>query len=129
MARSAVFIAYPKLWQTWLLQIVFTVLRQSLTKLQPHAPLMHAVPSGLCEQSGQIAQIPWLHVCPDGHGIPHPPQLLESLAVFTHTPEQSVCPAGHAHVPPLQIFPPLQPLPHAPQLLESLEVSTHAPEQ
>jgi hypothetical protein len=60
------------------------------------------------------------------HTVPQPPQLLGSIAGFTHGPEgagQQMSGTGHAHpvqVPPLHTPPGPQFFPHAPQFLGSV---------
>jgi hypothetical protein len=68
-----------------------------------------------------------------GHVLPHPPQLLSSLVVYTHATVPSP-PAphgrstpGHMHIPPWHGAPPAQTVPHPPQLCESFIGSTHVP--
>jgi hypothetical protein len=63
--------------------------------------------------------------------FPHPPQLLASVDVFTHEPEQSAGALGGqvaTHVE-FEHTLGLHPLPQVPQLFWSLVVSTHAPLQ
>jgi hypothetical protein len=64
-----------------------------------------------------------------GHTVPQAPQLLLSVAVFTHAPPHEVVPAGQAQAPAAQLVPPVQALPQAPQLALSVDVSTQAPPQ
>lgn len=60
---------------------------------------------------------------------PHMPQWALLVAVLTHTPLQSVCPAGQAQRPIAQVVPPVQVTPQAPQLPLSVAVSMHTPLQ
>ena len=53
--------------------------------------------------------LPW-QVCPPRQGMPQPPQLFESDAVFTHSVPQAVWPEGQLTVPPV----PVAPLPAVP---------------
>jgi hypothetical protein len=63
------------------------------------------------------------------HALPQAPQLLRSLAVFTHEPLQSVWNGRHMrrHMPPLQTWLALQVTPQPPQFWPSLRVLTQAP--
>lgn len=82
-------------------------------------------------------QLPALHAAPvlerAVHMVPHVPQLLGSVVVARHTPEQLVCPGGHAwpQVPAAQVaLPPAagaQTRRHAPQLLTSAAVLVSQP--
>jgi hypothetical protein len=42
---------------------------------------------------------PPLQVCVDAQALPHEPQLVRSVCVFTHAPLQLVIPVAHPHVP------------------------------
>lgn len=53
---------------------------------------------------------------PPPHAWPHAPQLLLSVIVFVHAPEQYVVPDEHVQTPALQALPPVQATPQAPQL-------------
>ncbi len=57
----------------------------------------------------------------------HPPQLFESVKVFTHFPLQIIRPDGHTHTPLGQVAPVGHLLPHLPQLLGSLLRFTQVP--
>jgi hypothetical protein len=74
-------------------------------------------------------QSPSLHVVPDGHVVPHAPQLLLLLSSDTHTPEQRVCTPGHGmtQVPPLHTCPEGHALPQRPQLPFETRVSISHP--
>jgi hypothetical protein len=76
----------------------------------------------------QPAHIP-LQQQPSAQCLPHPPQLLGSLARLTHFPLQTVLPGWQAHAPAVQKkkFAVSHLLPQVPQLLLSLLVSTHEP--
>lgn len=70
--------------------------------------------------------VPLVHVSDVAHALPHVPQLLLSVCVSTHDPEQSV-PVPHWHALLTHVAPLGHALPHVPQLDESLVVSTHIP--
>jgi len=59
--------------------------------------------------------------------LPHAPQLLGSVAVFTQAPLQRLSPPVHAHEPPLQVCPLRQAMPQPPQFLGSLFVLISQP--
>ncbi len=64
------------------------------------------------------------------HDLPHAPQLASSRDVSTHTPRQSVCPAGHAHDPFMHVCPGTHAVSQRPQWATSDAVLTHpAPAQ
>jgi hypothetical protein len=68
--------------------------------------------------------VPVMHVWPEPHVLPHPPQLLTSVPItLMHDPLHSVRPLGHMHVPLLQTWPELHVLLHPPQLLTSLPIT------
>lgn len=46
--------------------------------------------------SQTMTHAPYTQLCPDGHALPHAPQLRVSLARVTHAPPHVVCPAPHA---------------------------------
>lgn len=71
------------------------------------------------------AQAPLWHVVPDGHFVPHLPQLPGSLSGLTHAPPQRISGEGQTHWPPWQDAPAGHALLHAPQLAALVIVSTH----
>jgi hypothetical protein len=71
---------------------------------------------------------PATQLSPDGHTLPHAPQLLGSLVRSTHLPLQTVpVHVEEVHSPATQLSPAGQTVPHAPQLLGSSAVSTSQP--
>lgn len=68
--------------------------------------------------------VPPRHVCRALHALPHSPQWLRSLEVFTHEPSQSVFPRPHVHAPSVHVPVKPQLVPHMPQLSSSVSVST-----
>src|SRR5690349_17278284 len=76
-----------------------------------------------------------MHIIPDRHTLPQPPQLLESeasTAQYVLPPAiHAVYPLAHvvAHEPFTQRWPPAHALPQAPQLFESTAVTVHLPPQ
>jgi hypothetical protein len=79
----------------------------------------------------ETAQVPFEQSVPDGHAVPHPPQLVGSTFVCTHEAPHLVVPPAQssAHAPSEQTRPPPHLLPHAPQLNGSLAVFTQLPAQ
>ncbi len=71
-------------------------------------------------------QTPAVQGCPVGHTLPHAPQLVALVLVFTHAAPQRVVPPGHAHTPPTHDCAAGQTVPQAPQLLRSVLALTHA---
>jgi hypothetical protein len=63
--------------------------------------------------------------------MPHAPQLLESVLMFTHDPLQLVRPEPQTvvHAEFEQTWPPVQACPHDPQFATSDASATQAPEQ
>ena len=61
------------------------------------------------------------------HTVPHAPQFVALVIVFTHALLQNDWPVGHAHMLFAHERPPLHAMPHMPQLFASLVVFTHAP--
>ena len=76
-------------------------------------------------------QAPAAQVWPEGHALPHAPQLFVSLCGFTQLFPQKAMPAGHTevHAPFEQLVPVWHTVPQAPQLLASLLVSTQTDPQ
>jgi hypothetical protein len=66
---------------------------------------------------------------PAAHTWPHVPQLLTSVAVFTHVPLHAVWLAGHevTQTPLVHVVPVVQTTPHAPQLFGSVDVLMQTP--
>jgi len=65
--------------------------------------------------------------CPEGHTIPHPPQLLGSVAASTQAPPpQLIIGAAHEQEPAWQTVPPVQTIPQPPQSVGVVRTSTHA---
>ena len=97
----------------------------------PQLPPQPSVPHGLTgAQVGAQLHAPELHVAGKEQTWWQMPQLLESLFVSTHEPEQLVRPVAHpvVHDPPEQTgVDPLQACPQLPQLLLSLAVSVQTP--
>ena len=61
----------------------------------------------------------------DEHGIPHPPQFCESVAVSTHSVPQAVCPPEHmVPVLPAAPFPPPPDDPPEPMLEQAASRAT-----
>jgi hypothetical protein len=89
-------------------------LQPSLQQVMPGPqPLMHMPP-----------QQTW----PAAHGgLPHPPQLLESVPVSVQVPPQLVWPGGHTQELAAHTIPPVHAVPHTPQLLGSDVRSTQSP--
>jgi hypothetical protein len=74
-------------------------------------------PLQLSMPDGHLHALSW-QVCPPEQGLPQTPQLVESLAVFTHVEPQSVCPELQVGpVPPVPLPPvPVALLPPVPEL-------------
>jgi hypothetical protein len=71
--------------------------------------------------------LPPVHVSPEGHVTPHPPQSWGLVVVSTHTPLHSVSPAvEHVHLPLTQVALEPQATPHPPQLFGSVCSLTQA---
>ena len=70
--------------------------------------------------------VPATQVSPAWHEWPHAPQLLGSVAVFTHEAPHIVSPAGHTQVLLTQVWPGAHTVPQLPQLFGSVAVFTHA---
>jgi hypothetical protein len=103
-------------------QLVALVVRSA------HIPLQQVSPLGQAPTTLPQVQCPSTHVSPAGHCTPHAPQLYGSVAVYTQTPLQSVCPAWgqKLQVPFTQYRLGLaQTVPQWPQLFGSLAVLTH----
>ena len=73
--------------------------------------------------------MPPLQLPPTAQALLQTPQFFGSLEVSTQTPEQLLCPGGHAHVPPRHAPPTGQELPQKPQFFGSLKVLTQTPPQ
>jgi hypothetical protein len=65
-------------------------------------------------------QVPLLQLVPDGHAVPHVPQLPLSLNRFTQAVPQRISPLGQTHIPLTQVCAAAHVLPQAPQLFTSL---------
>lgn len=59
--------------------------------------------------------MPLWHVLPPVQALPHVPQWLLFVEVFTHCPPQSCCPDGQTQAPDEQLEPLGQDVPHVPQ--------------
>jgi hypothetical protein len=70
-----------------------------------------------------------VHAWPAAQARPHAPQWAASVSGLTHTPLQSVRPAGQAQAPAVQVAPPLHAVPQAPQLSASVRRLTQRPPQ
>lgn len=83
--------------------------------------VLRQVPEQLVRPLPQIMpQLPPAHSSPVPQARPQLPQLEVSLVRLTHTPPQTVCPAGQAQLPLWHVRPPMHTVPQAPQLLLSL---------
>jgi hypothetical protein len=67
-------------------------------------------------------QAPLTHACVSAQALPQAPQFARSSVMFTHAPEQFVCPLGQVrlHMPSVHASPAGQTVPQLPQLLVSL---------
>jgi hypothetical protein len=77
-------------------------------------------------------QLPEMHDAPEGHTVPHPPQLLVSRVVSKQPAEpQAVSPVPHRHAVTPALVPQLEPgpqtIPHEPQLKLSVARFTQLP--
>jgi hypothetical protein len=75
---------------------------------------------------------PLTQFCPEGQTLLHAPQCAVLVCVFTHIPEQLVCPMGHPppmHMPAVHVCPVAQATPQPPQFVVLLVRSTHVPAQ
>jgi hypothetical protein len=91
------------LLQTWLPVQTVEQVPQWVASEATQEPLQLSMPEG------HLHWLSW-QVCPPEQGLPQTPQLLESLAVFTHAEPQSDCPELQVTlVPPV----PLPPVPVA----------------
>jgi hypothetical protein len=89
-----------------------------------HAPLQTVSPAVV-----QV-QLPFVHVVPGGHLLPHAPQLLMSVGSGAHVLPHKVSPVVavmQLHPPPVQVAPTGHALPHAPQLARSVIHATSQP--
>lgn len=86
------------------------------------------VPSGQTTRPGphEVWQLPFMHEPPGPQLMPHPPQFVGSLAVFTHAPLQSCSPGGQVQAPLVQVWPGAHTLVQLPQCFGSVPVSTQA---
>ena len=85
------------------------------------APALRREAGDRVGQAGELPpppmQMPFVHVCPDAHRLPHAPQFALSLIVLMHVAAvpvpHDVCPAvPHTQAPLLQSEPPLHTRPH-----------------
>jgi hypothetical protein len=78
-------------------------------------PVPHCEKSGAVQDPGHVAeQMPLTQVCPLGHAIPQPPQLVLLVLVFVHVPLQhSVDPAPQQMLPHVNVLAATQVLPHS----------------
>ena len=75
--------------QTWLPVQAFVQLPQWVASDATQEPLHSSNPDG------HLHWLAW-HVCPPRQGMPQPPQLSESEAVFTHCEPQARLAGGHS---------------------------------
>ena len=95
---------------------------------KPHAPQFRGSPSRSMHEPSQFvdpcwqAQLPWTQVADWSQALSHEPQLLLSVCVSTHPPEQNVRPDEQDswHTPPAQPAPAGHTWPQNPQLEGSL---------
>jgi hypothetical protein len=99
------------LLQTWLPVQTVEQVPQWVASEATQEPLQLSMPEG------HLHWLSW-QVCPPEQELPQTPQLLESLAVFTHAEPQSVCPELQVTpVPPVPLPPvPVALLPPVPEL-------------
>jgi len=103
----------------------------------PHTPqLLSSLPRPVVQQPSEGAEgaspgghwhVADTHEAPDGHELPHPPQLSGLVCSFTHigSAPHGVSPLGQVQRPPWQPAPAGQLAPQVPQLLALVVVSTH----
>ena len=116
------------LLQTWPVVQVVAQVPQLVASEATQAPLQDICPDG------HLHALSW-QVCPPEQALPQTPQLLESLAVFTHAEPQSVCrelqvaPVPPVPLPPVPValLPPVPGLPPGELLQAAVRIAKPSP--